>query len=123
MSVNRFTFRVLACTLPALAFVLLIPAVAVADSQAGAGNADPLVLAQMQMRQRDSERLRFVPAGPRAFSGVTLPDNRYQCDDTCLCKGADDCVKLTLSGCCAGTITCNETGCSCVNGSGCSDSN
>ena len=57
-------------------------------------------------------RLEFPIVGVR-------PGTEIQCGDACLCKGAGDCVNLVYSGCCSGSITCDDSGCSCVNGGGC----
>jgi hypothetical protein len=53
-----------------------------------------------------------------SLAGSVLPEE-IKCNGSCLCKGAGDCVNMTLSGCCSGVITCNDSGCSCVNGGGC----
>ncbi|MBV2359073.1 hypothetical protein KUH32_04735 [Thalassococcus sp. CAU 1522] len=57
-------------------------------------------------------------AGPQSFANIDLPQE-IQCNGSCLCEGAADCVNLVYSGCCGGAVTCNDSGCSCVNAGGC----
>lgn len=84
---------------------------------------------QLQINPQVLQQLRQAlptvrPAGENTFSAIDLP-LEIGCSDSCLCKGAGDCVKLATNGCCGSSdITCNDSGCSCVNNGGCdSDGN
>ena len=80
----------------------------------------PILIQQDRLQATPRERVRLPrvrPAG-QSFANVTLPQE-IKCNGSCLCKGASDCVNLVSSTCCGADITCDDSGCACVNQGGC----
>ncbi|KTD19412.1 hypothetical protein [Legionella israelensis] len=76
---------------------------------------------QMNARKGQSDTVIQLKRGQKGPTKLIAKDGavEFKCNGSCLCKGAGDCVNMVYSGCCSGAVTCDDSGCSCVNGAGC----
>jgi len=108
-------FLWLFCLCFSLSLITASPTLAQNDSQLRLNQA---VQGQLTIAGQTRRLPQLVPAGSQSFASNELPE-LIKCNGSCLCKGAADCVNMVYSGCCGGSVTCDDSGCSCVNAAGC----